>query len=50
MGPIHSDRHSFRTAEAFASIILALTTGTIALIGATAMAGYIGGGGIETSL
>ncbi|MCI5653064.1 MAG: ABC transporter permease [Lachnospiraceae bacterium] len=32
--------------EAFASIILALTTGTIALIGATAMAGYIGGGGI----
>ena len=32
--------------EAFASVILALTTGTIALIGATAMAGYIGGGGI----
>ena len=31
--------------EAFASVILALTTGT-ALIGATAMAGYIGGGGI----
>ena len=31
--------------EAFASVILALTTGTIALIGATAMAGYIGGGG-----
>ena len=30
--------------EAFASVILALTTGTIALIGATAMAGYIGGG------
>ena len=29
-----------------ASVILALTTGTIALIGATAMAGYIGGGGI----
>ena len=28
--------------EAFASIILALTTGTIALIGATAIAGYIG--------
>lgn len=32
--------------EAFASVILALTTGTIALIGATAMASYIGGGGI----
>ena len=32
--------------EAVASVILALTTGTIALIGATAMAGYIGGGGI----
>lgn len=32
--------------EAFASIILALTTGTIGLIGATAMAGYIGGGGV----
>ena len=32
--------------EAFASVILALTTGTIALIGATAMAGYLGGGGI----
>ena len=32
--------------EAFSSVILALTTGTIALIGATAMAGYIGGGGI----
>ena len=28
--------------EAFASVILALTTGTIALIGATAMAGYNG--------
>ena len=34
--------------EAFASVILALTTGTIALIGATAMAGYIGGGGYQT--
>lgn len=32
--------------EAFASIILALTTGTVGLIGATAMAGYIGGGGV----
>ena len=32
--------------EAFASVILALTTGTIALIGAPAMAGSIGGGGI----
>ena len=38
--------HLFVLPEAFASIILALTTGTIALIGATAMAGYIGGGGI----
>lgn len=32
--------------EAFSSIILALTTGTVGLIGATAMAGYIGGGGV----
>lgn len=32
--------------EAFGSIILAITTGTIGLIGATAMAGYIGGGGV----
>ena len=32
--------------EAFGSVILALTTGTIGLLGATAMAGYIGGGGV----
>ncbi len=32
--------------EAFASMILGITTGTIGLIGATAMAGYIGGGGV----
>lgn len=32
--------------EAFGSIALGVTTGTIGLIGATAMAGYIGGGGI----
>ncbi|WP_040226693.1 methionine ABC transporter permease [Bhargavaea cecembensis] len=32
--------------EALASLILALTTATIGLIGATAMAGTIGGGGI----
>lgn len=36
----------FLLPEAFGSIILALTTGTIGLVGATAMAGYIGGGGI----
>ncbi len=32
--------------EARASLVLALTTGTIGLIDATAMAGYVGGGGI----
>jgi len=32
--------------EAFGSITLGVTTGTIGLIGATAMAGYIGGGGV----
>ncbi len=36
----------FLLPEAFGSIILALTTGTVGLIGSTAMAGYIGGGGI----
>lgn len=36
----------FLLPEAFSSIILALTTGTIGLVGATAMAGYIGGGGV----
>lgn len=32
--------------EAFGSLILSLTTATISLIGATAMAGVIGGGGV----
>ncbi|WP_440894738.1 methionine ABC transporter permease [Amphibacillus sp. Q70] len=32
--------------EAFGSLILSLTTATISLIGATAMAGTVGGGGI----
>ena len=32
--------------EALGSIVLALTTGTIGLLGASAMAGYVGGGGI----
>lgn len=36
----------FTLPEARASIILALTTSTIGLISATAMAGYIGGGGV----
>ncbi|WP_394280718.1 methionine ABC transporter permease [Corynebacterium sp.] len=36
----------FMLPEARASIILALTTSTIGLISATAMAGYIGGGGV----
>ena len=36
----------FLLPEAFGSIILAMTTGTVGLIGSTAMAGYIGGGGI----
>lgn len=36
----------FLLLEAKASIILALTTGTIGLLGATAMAGTIGGGGV----
>lgn len=36
----------FLLPEAKHSILLALTTGTIGLIGATAMAGYIGGGGV----
>ncbi len=36
----------FLLPEAFGSLILALTTATIGLIGATAMAGTIGGGGI----
>lgn len=36
----------FLLPEALASLILALTTATIGLIGATAMAGTVGGGGI----
>ena len=32
--------------ESMGSLVLTITTGTIGLIGATAMAGYIGGGGI----
>lgn len=32
--------------EAFGSMVLGITTGTVGLIGATAMAGYIGGGGV----
>lgn len=38
-------RH-FLLPEAYASIVLAMTTGVIGLLGATAMAGYGGGGGI----
>ncbi|BCG58142.1 methionine ABC transporter permease [Paenibacillus sp. URB8-2] len=36
----------FLLPEAFGSLILSLTTATIGLIGATAMAGTVGGGGI----
>jgi D-methionine transport system permease protein len=36
----------FLLPEALASLVLALTTATIGLIGATAMAGTVGGGGI----
>ena len=36
----------FLIPEALASIVLALTTGTIGLLGASAMAGYVGGGGV----
>ncbi|MBQ1948613.1 MAG: ABC transporter permease [Treponema sp.] len=36
----------FLLPETLPSIILALTTGTIGLLGASAMAGYVGGGGI----
>lgn len=32
--------------EAFGSMVIGITTGTVGLIGATAMAGYIGGGGV----
>ena len=37
---------NFLLPEALGSIVLALTTGTIGLLGASAMAGYVGGGGI----
>ncbi|QMV43601.1 methionine ABC transporter permease [Cohnella cholangitidis] len=36
----------FMLPEAFASLILTMTTATIGLIGATAMAGTVGGGGL----
>ncbi|MGN0779245.1 MAG: methionine ABC transporter permease, partial [Aristaeellaceae bacterium] len=36
----------FLVPEALASIVLALTTGAIGLLGASAMAGYVGGGGV----
>ncbi len=36
----------FLLPEALPSIILALTTGAVSLLGATAMAGYAGGGGV----
>lgn len=32
--------------ETLGSVALALTTGTIGLLGASAMAGYVGGGGV----
>ncbi|MCC8126794.1 MAG: ABC transporter permease [Clostridiales bacterium] len=36
----------FLVPETMGSIVLALTTGTIGLLGASAMAGYVGGGGV----
>lgn len=36
----------FLIPETLGSIVLALTTGTIRLLGASAMAGYVGGGGV----
>lgn len=36
----------FLLPEALSSLVLALTTGTVGLLGATAMAGYVGGGGV----
>lgn len=36
----------FLIPETLGSMILALTTGTIGLLGASAMAGYVGGGGV----
>lgn len=38
--------YHFLLPEAFGSLILSITTSTIALIGATAMAGTVGGGGV----
>jgi len=38
--------HRFLLPEAFASLVLSVTTATISLIGATAMAGAVGGGGL----
>lgn len=38
--------HFFLVPETLGSIVLALTTGAIGLLGASAMAGYVGGGGI----
>ncbi|MDO6451413.1 methionine ABC transporter permease, partial [Oceanobacillus profundus] len=38
--------YRFLMPEAFSSLILSITTATIGLIGATAMAGAIGGGGL----
>ncbi|MCG8709693.1 ABC transporter permease [Brenneria sp. 4F2] len=43
--PLQAIRH-FMLPEALSSLILALTTAAIGLIGATAMAGTVGGGGI----
>ena len=36
----------FISPETLGSVVLALTTGTIGLLGASAMAGYVGGGGV----
>lgn len=36
----------FMIPETLGSVVLALTTGTIGLLGASAMAGYVGGGGV----
>ncbi len=36
----------FLLPEALPSMVLAMTTGTVGLLGATAMAGYVGGGGV----
>ncbi|MCM3701259.1 methionine ABC transporter permease [Paenibacillus macerans] len=43
--PAQVIRH-FLLPEAFGSLILSLTTATVGLIGATAMAGTVGGGGV----